>query len=527
MPSSQSPAIQFAPGVVRDEANTDGAILMSNETPNSDISALRIRLINDQPINAGGDFVLYWMIANRRVNWNYSLQRAVDWAKHLGKPLLVFEPLRCKYRWASDRLHHFVIQGMADNQLTLKKSSVSYLPYLETQPDAAKGLIESLASQSCLVITDDFPCFFLPKMVSNVGRRLTVRLESVDSNGILPMRQTDRVFSRAFDFRRHLQKTVKPFLLEAPKPNPVSRLKLPPLGQLPESIIHRWPAADVEALSNSAVNLRDFPIDHSVSAVETCGGSTEAQRVLKRFVQSRIARYCERNQPQQEIASGLSPYLHFGHMSAHQVFHEATSREDWTVAKTADTTTGSSTGWWGTSESLESFLDELITWREIGYNMCSKRNDFHRFESLPDWAQKTLNEHASDHRPFAYDLGEFESAKTHDPLWNAAQVQLLREGRIHNYLRMLWGKKILEWSEHPRYALATMIELNNKYALDGRNPSSYSGIFWVLGRYDRAWGPEREIFGKIRYMSSDNTTRKVRVKEYIQQYSPSSQPTLS
>lgn len=517
---------KFALGAVREEKNSDGSNVMPTETPNSDINSLRIRSVNDQPVNADGDFVLYWMIANRRVNWNYSLQRAVDWAKHLGKPLLVFEPLRCKYRWASDRFHFFVIQGMADNQSALKKSPVSYFPYLEAKPDAAKGLIESLAGRSCLVITDDFPCFFLPKMVSHVGRRLYVRVESVDSNGILPMRQTDRIFARAFDFRRHLQKTIKPFLLEAPKSNPISRLKLPQLAELPKSIAQRWPVADVESLSNSPIGLSKFPIDHSVPAVDTGGGSKEAQRVLKRFVQSRLFQYCDRNQPQQEIASGLSPYLHFGHMSAHQVFHEATKQENWTVHQASETTTGSSTGWWGTSEALESFLDELITWREIGYNMCSKRNDFHRFESLPDWARKTLDEHASDHRPYVYDRDEFEFAKTHDPLWNAAQVQLLREGRIHNYLRMLWGKKILEWSEHPRDALATMIELNNKYALDGRNPNSYSGIFWVLGRYDRAWGPERDIFGKIRYMSSDNTARKVRVKEYVHQYSANSQQTF-
>ena len=158
--------------------------------------------------------------------------------------------------------------------------------------------------------------------------------------------------------------------------------------------------------------------------------------------------------------------------------------------------------------------------------MCSRRSDFHKYESLPEWAQKTLAEHASDPRPYSYTLEEFESAETHDPLWNAAQIQLRREGRIHNYLRMLWGKKILEWSESPREALSIMIQLNNKYALDGRNPNSYSGIFWVLGRYDRAWGPERKIFGKIRFMSSDNTARKIKVKKYIEEYSTSQQSKL-
>ncbi len=139
---------------------------------------------------------------------------------------------------------------------------------------------------------------------------------------------------------------------------------------------------------------------------------------------------------------------------------------------------------------------------------------------MPDWAKQTLDEHRHDPRPYLYSLAEFEQAKTHDPLWNAAQIQLVREGKIHNYLRMLWGKKILEWTRSPEDALAVMIELNNKYALDGRDPNSYSGIFWVLGRYDRAWGPERPIFGKIRYMSSDNTGRKVQVKEYIARYAP-------
>jgi len=180
---------------------------------------------------------------------------------------------------------------------------------------------------------------------------------------------------------------------------------------------------------------------------------------------------------------------------------------------------GSSSGWWGANAEVESFLDELITWRELGFNMCWQRDDYDQYESLPDWAHRTLSEHARDPRPHVYSMEPFEAAKTHDDLWNAVQRQLAREGRIHNYLRMLWGKKILEWSASPRDALEIMIELNNKYALDGRNPNSYSGILWVPGRYDRAWGPERPIFGKIRYMSSENTARKVRVKQYIQHYS--------
>ncbi len=168
--------------------------------------------------------------------------------------------------------------------------------------------------------------------------------------------------------------------------------------------------------------------------------------------------------------------------------------------------------------SAEAFLDQLVTWRELGYNMCVHRPDYDRYESLPDWARATLELHAPDRRDPTYTLDQFAAAETHDPVWNAAQRQLVRDGALHNYLRMLWGKKILEWTESPREALDVMIELNNRYALDGRDPNSYSGIFWMLGRYDRAWGPERPIFGKIRYMSSDSTIRKLKMKQYLERY---------
>jgi deoxyribodipyrimidine photo-lyase len=201
----------------------------------------------------------------------------------------------------------------------------------------------------------------------------------------------------------------------------------------------------------------------------------------------------------------------------YQVFDALMAREGW-LGDLPAKATGAKEGWWGVSAPAESFLDELVTWRELGYNMTSKRDDYDVFESLPSWARHSLDLHESDDRAFVYGLDAFEHAHTHDPLWNAAQRQLVAEGRIHNYLRMLWGKKILEWSATPREALSTMIELNNKYALDGRDPNSYSGIFWVLGRYDRPWHPERPVLGVIRYMSSENTARKMRVKEYVRKF---------
>jgi deoxyribodipyrimidine photo-lyase len=236
---------------------------------------------------------------------------------------------------------------------------------------------------------------------------------------------------------------------------------------------------------------------------------------MRRFLSERLEQYNDlRNHPDDDATSGLSPYLHFGHVSVHEVFHELARREGWSPGRLAEKAAGSREGWWGMSGPAEAFLDELITWRELGYNFCSRRDDFDRYDSLPDWAQQTLAGHAADSRPHVYSRDELAAGRTHDSLWNAAQHQLVHEGRLHNYLRMLWGKKILEWTAWPREALEIMIELNDTFALDGEDPNSYSGICWVLGRYDRPWGPERPIFGTIRYMTSENTARKLRVKQY-------------
>ena len=473
-------------------------------------------------INPDGEYVVYWMTAARRTVWNFGLQRAIDWAKELKKPLVIFEALRSTYKWNSDRIHAFVIQGMADNARALAKKNVIYYPYVEPKPGDEKGLLKSLSQKACVVVGDDFPCFFLPRMVKAAARTIDVKLELIDSNGVYPMRDTDRVFSRAYDFRRHLQKNILPHLLEMPKEDPLKGVRLAKLDSLPKAILKRWPASDPVAMAADLSQLSSIPIDHSVSIVDTKGGTKAANEKLEAFLDQKLHQYSDsRNQPEKMMTSGMSPYLHFGHISAAQIFTRAAEIARWNPDKVAEKATGSSSGWWGVNEQIESFFDELITWREVGYNMCANRDDFDQYESLPEWARKTLGEHEEDKRDFLYSDEEFEFAQTHDKLWNAAQWQLVSTGIIHNYLRMLWGKKILEWSKTPRDALATMIHLNNKYALDGRNPNSYSGIFWVLGRYDRAWG-ERDVFGKIRFMSSDNTARKVKVKNYVAQFSPPS-----
>jgi len=485
------------------------------------VPAIRIRELNQSSLQSDGDYVLYWMIANRRTRYNFSLQRAVDLAKNLEKPLVVLEALRCGYKWASDRLHRFVLQGMAANRKQFSETPATYYCYVEPQQGHGSGLLEALAANACAVVTDDFPCFFLPRMLDQVASRLPVPLEAIDSNGLLPLRAAGQVYPTAYAFRRFLHKELPPHLQETPKTNPLARVKLPELKTLPGEILKRWPMATDELLEATPEVLADLPLDHRVGPAIFDGGEEAARKALKRFLEVRFERYAdERNLPEDEVTSGLSPYLHFGHISAHDIFDHIARSEHWSIEKIMDQkATGKRAGWWQMSETAESFLDELITWRELGYNMCWQRDDYDQYSSLPDWAQKTLDEHAADPREYTYSLEEFEQAQTHDPLWNAAQTQLVTEGRLHNYMRMLWGKKILHWSESPQAALETMIELNNKYAVDGRNPNSYSGIFWCLGRYDRAWGPERPIFGKIRYMSSENTARKFSVDGYLDRYS--------
>jgi len=494
--------------------------------PKSSIPEIRIRTTTGQ-VDRSGEFVLYWMIANRRLRYNFALQHAVATAKELNKPLIVLEALRLGYRWASDRIHWFVIQGMIDNHADFQRTNATYYPYLETSPGAGKGLLRTLAQRACLVVTDDFPCFFLPEMVEAAKRQIAVRVDEVDSNGLYPIRATDRLFKRAHDFRRHLQKEIAPHLKQFPRQNSLRDIQLPAC-RIPQEVTRRWPQAELDKLKKRGNGvLEEFPIDHEVAIGTALGGARAAGKQLRRFVEGRMDGYAaKRNQPEEDATSGLSPWLHFGHLSAHEVFKQVSSACDWSVdAVDGKKATGSSHDWWEIDPNAEAFLDELITWRELGYNFCAQRDDYDQYDSLPGWAKDSLANHAHDPRPAVYDLESLERAGSHDDLWNAAQQQLRQEGRIHNYLRMLWGKKILHWTESPQTALDYMIELNNKYALDGRNPNSYSGIFWCLGRYDRAWGPEREVFGKVRYMTCDSARRKFSVSNYIAKYNPDSEPT--
>lgn len=229
-------------------------------------------------------------------------------------------------------------------------------------------------------------------------------------------------------------------------------------------------------------------------------GSNQAVRMMHDFINKRLDRYAEdRNNPNLEGTSRLSPYLHFGQLSAQRLALEVKNSQ-------------------ANTESKEAFLEELIVRRELSDNFCHYNENHDNFEGFPDWAKKTLNDHRKDEREYLYHPEEFENAATGDPLWNAAQVQLTTTGRMHGYMRMYWAKKILEWTKSPEQAMEISIYLNDKYQLDGRDPNGLVGCAWSIGGvHDRAW-TERPVFGKIRYMNYNGCKRKFDIRQYMEQF---------
>ena len=369
--------------------------------------------------------------------------------------------------------------------------------------------------RACIVITDHYPAFFIPRLVSAAAGVTAVRVEAVDSNGLIPLSTHGRPFTTARSFRAFVQRELRAHLREFPEEHPLRGLPRRQATVDPK-ILERWPSA--ARLIDGPSAIGQLPIDHGVPHAGMTGGERAARKRLASFLKSQLPRYAaEHNDPDADCTSRLSPYLHFGHISAHEVFSELMTAERWTTRRLAARGGGAREGWWGVSDSANVFLDQLVVWRELAFNGCEWLPDYSRYESLPQWARETIEAHRSDPRRL-YDFDTLDAASTHDPVWNAAQRQLKTEGWFHGYLRMLWGKKLFEWAPDAPTALTWMEALMNRYSLDGRDPVSYAGFMWVLGRYDRPW-PRRPVFGTLRYMSSDSAKRKLRMKKFLQKYS--------
>lgn len=416
---------------------------------------------------------------NRRVASNHALAWAIGQANDLGLPLLVYEGLTCTYPHANDRIHTFMLENVPGFAAEVTGLGAGYCFYARRKRSDANDVLYRLAREAAVVVTDDYPTFIPAKHNASVPGRIDVRYEAVDSSCVVPMNRFPKREYAAYTIRPKMHRLLPEYL---------HPLKMPALRR-------KWDRAAPEF--HREVREADIPalvascdIDHTVKPSSAFrGGYRAARKRLEHFVRKNMKRYAdERNEPSAHATSNLSPYLHFGHISSLEAALAADQPE---------------------------FREELLVRRELAFNFA-RHAPFESLDSLPDWAKQSLREHARDPRPAAFTAEQLERGETYDPLWNATQKELLLRGKIHGYYRMYWGKKLIEWASTYEEALELMIFLHDKYALDGRDPATYTNILWCFGLHDRPWN-ERPVFGKVRYMSYEGMRRKTNVEAYVRE----------
>ena len=447
----------------------------------------RVISLNDRPVNPNARYVLYWMQMYKRVDNNHSLIYAIRRANELRLPLVVYEGLKYYYPWASDRIHTFVLEGVEEKRAAFEALGIRYVFSLQKDADVSKNTVAALSKDAALIVTDDFPCFIIPEHNRRIAERTEITVYAVDSNGVIPISKFDKEEYAAYTIRPKINKLLDRYL----KPLPNETVEISSVGlavDCPETLVTR---------DNFAALVAGCDIDHTVPPSNHYkGGTSEGRKRLKKFVHEILPDYDKaRSKPDRDGSSRLSSYLHFGYLSPLEVA---------LAVQKADAPQG----------SIDAYLEELIVRRELSFNMTSFNAHYDSLAALPAWVQKTMREHANDERTHLYSLEQLEAGETHDELWNAAQREMVATGEMHNYVRMLWGKNIIAWSPSYEVAFETLVHLNNKYCLDGRDPNSYAGILWCFGKHDRAWF-ERPVFGLIRYMASHSTGKKFDSTKYI------------
>ena len=433
---------------------------------------------------------------NRRMDSNHALAYAVRLANEHDLPVLVYEGLTCTYRYASDRLHTFLLQGAADIARRLKSQKIGYVFYLRRSCKDPDDILYRLAKTAAAVVTDDYPAFVARAHNASVPAKLDAPYIVVDSSCVVPMNAMEKCEYAAYTIRPKITKLLPKYL----RPVEPVRVLRPFEGAIPEYHTEIGQA-------NLANLVANCDIDHSVApAVGFRGGATAAAKQLQTFLKERLRRYArDRNEPSAHATSELSPYLHFGHISALHIALEVKSYAE------------------KHQLIVDEFLEELIVRRELAFNFARHVENPASLDNLPEWALETMREHRGDKRPRTYTRDQLERAETYDDLWNATEKELLLRGKIHGYYRMYWGKKIIEWSPTYQDALEVMVHLHDRYALDGRDPNTYTNILWCFGLHDRPW-PERPIFGKLRYMSLEGMRRKTDVDAYLEEIAALEQP---
>jgi deoxyribodipyrimidine photo-lyase len=446
------------------------------------IQDTRIRQLNDLNIRLDADYVLYWMQQSQRAEYNHALEYAVLQANHLGIGVVVAFGLTDDYPEANLRHYTFMLEGLTETQALLEKRGIHMAVHRGSPPDVAL----ELGQHAAMIVCDRGYLNHQRLWRDQVARKSACPVVQVESDVIVPLETVSlKAEYAARTIRPKIQKHLDDYLIE---------LKAVKVQHSTVNI-----SLDGLDLKRPAANLALLNIDRSVPAVTRFfkGGTSRAKKIFGNFIRSRLKNYEKNhNQPQTYDISNMSMYLHFGQISPLYLalrINKADHRLD--SAKAA-------------------FLEELIVRRELAANFVYYNRDYDNFDCLPDWARKTLADHRKDHRPYTYTFRQLEDAKTHDSYWNAAMQEMRYTGFMHNYMRMYWGKKILEWSSSPELAFRNTLAINNKYFLDGRDPNSYAGVAWIYGVHDRAW-PKRAIYGKVRCMMASGLERKCNISAYL------------
>ncbi len=446
----------------------------------SKIEEQRIQKLNDKEVKQDGRYVLYWMEQSKRTEYNHALSLAAQKANDLDQPLLVTYALTAEYPDINLRHFTFLIEGLRETEQELKEMGIKLVVRKGMPADVALDL----SKEASMIICDRYYLRHQRQWREQVAAQADRLLIQVESDVIVPLEMASgKAEYAARTIRPKLQKQFKEFLNRPAQSKPKkSSLNLQVKG---------------EKLDNIEQLAKSIGIDDSVAPVSQFfqGGTSNAKKRFRKFIKELLDDYDKnRNQPQTNNVSHMSKYLHYGHISPVWLVGEITGKAG--------------------GNNVDAFIEELLVRRELAMNYVYYTPDYDSFEALPDWAHKTLAEHKDDHREHVYSRQQLENAETHDPYWNASMKEMKYTGYMHNYMRMYWGKKILEWSNTPQYAYKTVILLNNRYFLDGRDCNSYANVSWVFGQHDRGW-KERPVYGKIRSMMKSGLERKFDPEKYV------------
>jgi deoxyribodipyrimidine photo-lyase len=437
----------------------------------------RIKALNKKEVKKGA-YVLYWMQASQRAEYNHALEYAISKGNELHQPVIVFFGMTDHFPEANERHYTFMLEGLKEVKQSLEKRGILMVIRYKSPEIGAVPL----AKKASLVIVDRGYLRIQRQWRNVVANQIDCPLIQVESDVIVPVEETSpKEEYAAATIRAKIHKKLSHFLVPLKQSVPSV-----------ESLSLDFDSFDINDVGKAISKLH---IDRSVQRVSSFqGGTKEARNHLEVFLEGKLDRFPElRNDPTLDYLSHMSPYLHFGQISPLFI-----------VLKASETK----------SPGAETFLEELIVRRELSMNFVFYNEKYDSLEAVPEWAKKTLKAHQKDKRQYTYTLEELESAKTHDPYWNAAQKEMVIKGKMHGYMRMYWGKKIIEWSKRPEEAFRIMLYLNNKYELDGRDPNGFTGVAWCFGKHDRPWG-ERPIFGNVRYMNDKGLKRKFDADGYV------------